>query len=238
MELDLFRGVVPFVAVAEEKSFRRAAARLGVSPAAVSKAIQVLETALGVCLMTRNARSVTLTSEGELLLARCLQAVTAVQGARTALDPTRQVPRGELVVSAPSVVTPLLAPAVALLRARHPGLTVRWMVTDRLSRLGEEGVDVAVRVGTLPDSTLVARRLRRTRLVTVASPAYLHRQGTPARVDDLAGHSCLVLQGPNGKPRPWLFTSGPRPVPAAVLTDHGPALVDAALAGLGVAPGV
>src|SRR4051812_39555561 len=137
MELDLFRGIVPFVAVAEEQSFRRAAARLGVSPAAVSKAVQGLEAQLGVLLFTRGARAVALTREGELLFERGRAAVAALHGAREALEAARRLPEGELVVSAPFVLTSLLAPGLALLRARYPRLTFRVRVTDRLSRMAE-----------------------------------------------------------------------------------------------------
>lgn len=230
----MFRGVVPFVAVGEEKSFRRAAGRLGVSPAAISKAVQGLEAGVGLTLVSRDARAVTLTREGELFFERCRQAVAAVEGARAALEPSRLVPEGELAVSAPFIVTSLLAPALALLRARYPRLSFRVTIHDRLSRLAEESVDVAVRVGPLPDSSLVARRLRATRLITIASPGYLARRGAPRRPADIDQHDALVSLAPNGKPRPWLFASGPREVPATLLIDHGPSLVEAALAGLGV----
>lgn len=235
MDLQLFRGVVPFVAVAEEKSFRRAAARLGVSAAAVSKAVKLLEERVGLTLLVRDARAVTLTSEGEVLFDRCREAVAAVGGAREALEPARSVPAGELVVSVPFVASSLLAPGLALLRSRYPRLSFRVMVTDKLTKMAEESVDVAVRVGPLVDSSLVARRLRRTRMVTVASPNYLARRGTPRKLEDLERHDCLVLVAPNGRARPWLFASGARPVPAALLVDYGPSLLDTALAGLGVA---
>jgi LysR family transcriptional regulator, regulator for bpeEF and oprC len=234
MDLEMFRGVVPFVAVAQEKSFRKAAAQLGVSPAAVSKAIQSLEERIGLPLLVRSTRAVTLTREGELLFPRCQEAVAAVSGAREAIEPLRSLPAGELTVSVPFVGASLLAPALALLRSRYPRLDFRVLVTDRLSKLAEESVDIAVRVGPLAESSLIARRLRRTRLFTVASPAYLARRGGLRRVADLDQHDCLSLVAPNGRPHPWLFASGPRPVRAALIIDHGPSLVDAALAGLGV----
>ena len=235
MQLDLFRGVVPFVAVAEEQSFRKAATRLGVSPAAVSKAIQTLEAELGLTLFVRTSRTVALTRAGETFFERCRPAVAALQGAREAVEAARRAPQGEVVISAPVVVVPLLVPGLGLLRAKYPGLTFSVKVTDQLSRLAEESVDVAVRVGALRESALVARRLRATRLLTVASPAYLARRGTPEDVDALGQHDCLVLLGVGGKPRPWVFASGLVPVPAVMLVDHGPTLVEAALAGLGVA---
>src|SRR5262249_26766731 len=106
--------------------------------------------------------------------------------------------------------------------------------SDRLSKLAEESVDVAVRVGPVAGSSLVTRRLRRTRLQTVASPAYLARRGTPRTFAELARHDCLVNLAPNGRPRTWWFRTGGRPVPAAMLVDHAPTLVDALLAGLGI----
>lgn len=234
MELETFRGVVPFVAVAEEKSFRKAAARLGVSPAAVSKAVQTLEAAVGQPLFQRTTRAVSLTRAGELFFERCQQAVASVKGGRDALASERSQPSGQLVVSAPFVVVPLLVPVLALLSSRFPRLTFDVRVTDQLSRFAEESVDVAVRVGTLAESSLVARRLRRTRLLTIASPAYLARQGTPSKPEQLREHRCLMTRGPNNKTRPFLFASGPLMVEPALLVDHAPTLVDAALAGLGV----
>lgn len=235
MPTDLFRGVLPFVAVAEERSFRKAAARLGVSTAAVSKAVQSLEGDLGMALFDRTSRAVSLTRQGDIFFERCRSAVASVEGARAAVLSTRHEPSGQLVLSAPFVVIPLLVPALALLRARFSRLTFCVRVSDQLSRLAEESVDVAVRVGALAESSLIARRLRRTRLLTVASPAYLARRGTPVVVEDLDAHDCLVLAGPNNRPRAWWFSTGSRPVPVTLLVDHGPTLLDAALAGLGIA---
>ena len=234
MDRDIFRGVVPFVIVAEERSYRRAAARLGISGAAVSKAVQLLEERIGVALLVRNARHATLTQEGAAFFARCQEAVRAVSGARESLDSVRAVPAGKLVVSVPFVASSLLAPALSLLRARYPGLDLRVAVTDRLSKLAEESVDIAVRVGPVREASLVMRRLRTTRLVTVAAPSYLARRGTPRKPEDLDGHDCLVLLSPGGKPHPWAFASGARPTRGAVVVDHGPTLTYLALAGMGV----
>jgi DNA-binding transcriptional LysR family regulator len=235
MDLKLFRGIVPFVAVAEEGSFRRAAVALGVSPAAVSKSIAKLEAQVGLPLVARGGRGATLTREGEAFFDRCRAAVSAVQGARLALEQARHEPAGELVLSLPNVATSIVAPVLTTLRLRHPRLGFRLLVTDALSRLAEESVDVAVRIGALADSSLIARRLAGTRLVTVASPSYVARHGQLRELDALDDHACLVLVGPSGRPWPWMFRSGLRPIAAPVMvTDHGPSLIDAALAGLGV----
>ncbi|MGE0788159.1 MAG: LysR family transcriptional regulator [Sandaracinaceae bacterium] len=234
MDAGLFRGIVPFVAVAEERSFRRAAQRLEVSPAAVSKAIRSLEDELGQTLFTRTTRAVRLTREGELFFERCQQAMACVRGGRDALRAMEAEPSGDLIVSVPHLAVGLLAPALAQLASRFVKLRFDVQVTDQISRFAEEPIDVAVRVGALTDSTLVAKRLRRTRLTTVASPTYLARYGLPQTRDALAAHRCLVVRAPDRKPRPFLFATGPWPVNAVMVVDHAPTLIEAALAGLGI----
>ncbi len=231
----MFRGVVPFVAVVEEKTFRRAAARLGVSPAAISKAVAQLEGEVGTTLLIRGQRGVSLTREGELFFESCRPAVTSVLAARTLMESARREPQGELVVSVPFVVAALIPPALVALRARYPRLSFRLVVSDRISRLGEDPIDVAVRVGPLAASSLIARRLCGTRLVVVASPGYLARAGTPASPAGLAAHDTVVWVAPHGKAHPWAFSSGPIEVKPRLVLDHAPSLIDAVLAGLGVA---
>ncbi len=231
---ELFRGVVPFVAVAEAKSYRAAARALGVSTAAVSKAVQSLEASLGVVLIHRTARFVDLTREGALFYERARAAVAEVEGAREALARAQRVPEGELTLSLPFVLTTLVARGIALLRARHPRLTFKLLVTDRLSKLASESVDVAVRIGDLPDSALVSRTLRKTELLTIASPAYVARAGAPAKPADLDRHDCVGLVAPTGKPYAWLFASGPREVRSIAIPDHGPMLIEAVVAGVGI----
>ena len=237
MELDSFRGVVPFVAVAEEKSFRRAAQRLQISPAAVSKAIATLEEDVGHALFTRTTRAVALTRQGELFFERCQQALAAVRGAREALASAHKEPSGRLGISVPFIAAKLLTPALALLSSRYPSLSFDVRVSDQLSRFAEEPVDVAVRIGTLATSSLVARKLQRTRLLTVASPAYLAKHGMPTKAAQLNQHHCLVVRGPDNKPRTFWLSSGEVTVRPTLLVDHGPTLIDAALAGLGVTQG-
>jgi LysR family transcriptional regulator, regulator for bpeEF and oprC len=234
MERELFRGVVPFVAVAEALSFRRAAARLGVTAAALSKSVQALEAELGLQLLQRTSRAVSLTHEGEVFLSRCQGAIAQVAGAREELRGAGRGPQGQAVISAPFVLTPWVVTALAELRLRHPRLTVRLNVTDQVSRLAADGVDVAVRMGPVEDQSLVMRPLRRTSWLTLASPAYLARRGTPEGARQLAQHECVVFVGPNGRDRAWVFEGGSLDVAAALRLDHGPSLLDAARAGLGI----
>lgn len=231
--LGLFRGVVPFVAVAQELSYRRAAVRLGISAAAVSKAVKQLEQELGVVLFQRSSRAVSLTPEGESFLARCSQAMRAIQDARQDASQARSAPQGQVVISASFIVTKVVVRALQPLSQRYARLSFRLHSTDRLARFAEEGVDVAVRVGEPQDADLRVRRLCRTRWQIVASPAYLAQHGIPQRIEDLA--QGLRFLAPNGKPRPWVLGGHSSELSGPLLVDHGPTLVDAALVGLGAA---
>lgn len=231
--LGLFRGVVPFVAVAQELSYRRAAARLGISAAAVSKAVKQLEQELGVVLFQRSSRAVSLTPEGDSFLARCSQAMRAIQDARQDASQARSAPQGQVVISASFIVTKVVVRALQPLSQKYARLSFRLHSTDRLARFAEEGVDVAVRVGEPQDADLRVRRLCRTRWQIVASPAYLAQHGIPQRIEDLA--QGLRFLAPNGKPRPWVLGGQTSELAGPLLVDHGPTLVDAALVGLGAA---
>jgi LysR family transcriptional regulator for bpeEF and oprC len=236
---DLFAGVLPFVRAAEEKSFGRAAASLGVTTAAVSKAVKKLEEDLGVRLLDRSSRVVSLTREGEVFLERCQAAVLGVRGARDAIDDLRREPRGTVRATIPPILAPIVVADLPRIASQYPRLAYRFDVTDRVAKLSGDGYDVAVRMGELEDSTLVARLLRRTRWVTVAAPAYLARRGTPKTPEDLARHDCLGFVGPKGKPVDWTFHDGKRARTIAtsgtLLVDHGASLKIGAAAGLGVA---
>jgi LysR family transcriptional regulator for bpeEF and oprC len=235
-----FSGLLPFVHTAELRSFKGAAEHMGISVAAVSKSVAKLERELGVRLLTRTSRSVAPTPEGELLLARGRTALATLQDAHDLVIAARSVAKGELRVTIPFILGPVVMQAMPALARRQPGLSVRLLVTDRWLRMTEGEIDVAIRVGELPDSSLVARRLRTTRWCTLASPAYLAREGTPATVAELATHECLRFLAPNGRPRDWTFATTPGRAGTSVATrgrfvvDQGELLLDGALAGLGV----
>lgn len=236
---DPFAGIVPFVQTARDRSFRRAAERLGVTPAAISKAIQRLEEDLGVQLFHRTTRRVSLSAEGEIFLARCQEAMAQVHAGRELIDMARRDPAGELTVSLPFILGRVLVARLPRFLGRYPALALHLRLSDRLSRLVEEGVDVAIRMGELHDSSLVARRLMHTRWATVASPAYLARHGTPARPRDLADHNCIKFRSPRGTAVEWSFAGG-RGAREKVKTtgnldlDQGELLLEAAASGLGV----
>ncbi len=232
---DLFTGVLPFVRTAEERSFGRAAASLGITTAAVSKSVRKLEEDLGAKLLVRSSRNVSLTPEGEVFLERCRQAVLGVQGAREAVQGARREPQGELSVTMPFILAPFVVSGLARLGAQYPRLSFRLHLSDRIARLAEEHYDVAIRMGQLEDSTFVSRLLRKTRWVTVGSPSYLARKPAPRTIADLAKHNCLCFVAPNGKPRDWSFVGADRvAVTGNMLIDHGTYLLTAAEAGMGL----
>ncbi|MDQ3264030.1 MAG: LysR family transcriptional regulator [Myxococcota bacterium] len=236
--VDLFAGVLPFVRTAEQRSFSRAAAELGVTTAAVSKAVKKLEEDLGVKLLDRSSRVVALTRAGEVFLERCRQAVLSVQGAREVMQTASREPQGELAVTMPFILAPFVVPNLQQLAAQYPRLWFRLSMSDRLARLADERFDVAIRVGELQSSTLVSRLLRGTRWVTVAAPAYLARHPAPRTAADLADHNALRFLAPDGKPRTWVFREGGKEKTVRtggnLLVDHGTSLLGATEAGMGV----
>jgi LysR family transcriptional regulator for bpeEF and oprC len=235
---DPFAGIVPFVYTARDRSFRRAAERLGITPAAVSKAIQRLEEELGVQLFHRTTRRVSLSAEGEIFLARCQEAMAQVHAGRELIAMAQRDPAGELTVSLPFILGRVLVTRLSRFLGRYPALALHLRLSDRLSRLVEDRVDVAIRMGELDDSALVARRLMRTRWVTVAAPAYLAQHGTPSRPRDLAGHNCIKFRSPRGTAVEWSFAgtrAADRIKTAGNLdVDQGELLLEAAVSGLGV----
>lgn len=233
---DLFTGVLPFVRTAEAASFRKAAERLGVTTAAVSKSVARLEERLGVKLLMRTSRSVRLTPEGQVYLDRCQQAVASLQTARELVSQSLQEPRGEVQVTLSPVLGRIVIGGLPHLFARHPHLAVRVHTSDRVSRLAEEAIDVAIRLGGREDSALVARTLLRPRWRTVAAPALLARHGTPTSPADLERMPAVRFVGPTGRAAPWVFADGSRPtITGALVTDSGEQVVRAAVAGVGVA---
>jgi LysR family transcriptional regulator for bpeEF and oprC len=238
--MDLFSGVLPFLHTAEERSFRKAAAHLGVTTAAISKAVARLEAELGVTLLHRTSRHVSLTPEGAAFLEHCREAVARMQSGRELVAQAQKVAEGELKVSLPLILGRAVVPELGRLASRHPRLSFNLSLTDRFTRLVEEGVDVAVRIGELEDSSLVSRTLRVPQWVTVASPAYLGRHGLPRHYKELERHACLKFVTPSGTTREWSFRDrrGARPLtvrtPDAFRIDHGELMVETAVAGLGI----
>lgn len=237
---DLFSGVLPFVTAAEAKSFRVAARKLGLTPSAVSKAVTRLEARLGLRLLNRSSRRVSLTEEGDAFLRGCQQAVSSMRSAEEHVLLAQRAPRGRLTVSLPLMLGRLVVlPALRAFSERYPALSVHATLTDRMVNLADENIDAVVRVGTIADSRLPVRRLREIRWVTVAAPSYLARRGHPRVPADLSRHNCLKFLLPNGTVREWEFTARegevtPTPPHGTLLCDNGDGLIAAAESGLGI----
>lgn len=236
--MDRLDALRAFVAVAEHRSFSGAARQLHMSTAVVSRAITGLEDDLGVPLVHRTTRSVTLTSEGQAFVARCREALETLDDARRELQGGRAEPRGLLVVNAPVVFGRLhVLPILARLLRTYPALAVRLTLSDHLARLAEDGIDVAVRAGELTDSALLAVRLVSVQRVPVASPAYLAARGTPSVPADLAAHDLIGFDG-FALGDEWRFGGPGQPsvrFTPRLVTNSVEAAVDAAIDGIGIA---
>lgn len=226
-----------FTKVVDAGSFTAAAQALGVPKSTVSRKVADLEARLGCRLLQRTTRKLSLTDAGRtfhLHAGRAMADLEAAERAVTALDET---PRGRLRVSAPPNLQ-FLGPACAAFLDAHPDVQLDVASTDRVVDLIDEGYDLALRAGTLQDSSLVARRITAWASILVASPAYLDRAGTPQTPDDLAEHAGLEF-GTSTMPARWTLQRGKkvahvRPTPRLV-TNEFDAIEDAVAAGLGVA---
>jgi DNA-binding transcriptional LysR family regulator len=190
--MDRFDEINAFAAVADARSFTQGARRLGVSSAQVSKLVARLENRLGARLLNRTTRDVSLTDTGRAYLERAktvLEVFEALEGSVR----DQSGPRGLLKISSPfSFGASQLTPALLDFAAAYPEVSLDVSATDRVVNLVEEGFDVAVRIGQLADSSVIARKLAAVRLVTCASPGYLARAGTPLSPDDLAQHEAII----------------------------------------------
>jgi DNA-binding transcriptional LysR family regulator len=193
-----------FAAVEQRRSFTRAARDLRRSPQAVTRAVAALEGRLGVRLFHRTTRSVSLTDVGERYRERSQRALAEFDLLEARLDAQAEL-RGLLSVTAPVLFGQLHVLPVALgFMALHPALEVRLVLLDRVVSLAEEGIDLGVRIGALPDSSLRARGIGQVRSVVCASPAYLRRAGVPRVPADLARHTCIAFSGTSPGAR-WSF---------------------------------
>jgi DNA-binding transcriptional LysR family regulator len=227
-----------FATVVEASSFSAAASRLGVSKSAVSKQVAKLEERLGARLLNRTTRRLSLTEVGAGFYQHCARMLEEVDEAEKLVGRLHAEPRGVLRLNAPMSFGNLhLAPAIPDFMALYPDLAIDMELTDRYVDLVEEGFDVAVRIGTLKDSTLVARKLAPARMAVCASESYLRREGTPKHPRDLKAHNCLVYTM-GVSPGTWRFRGGDGPVTVEVggsySANNGDALRAAAIAGIGI----
>jgi DNA-binding transcriptional LysR family regulator len=190
--MDRIDAMNVFVAVADQQGFAPAARKLGLSTSAVTRMVAALEDKVGARLLQRTTRSVTLTDVGARYLERARRILADIEEAEASTHAERTQPSGRLVVSAPLVFGRLhVRPLVTTYLERYPDVSAELRLSDRMINLVEDGIDIAVRVGELADSTLVARHIGDMRRLTVASPDYLKRRGVPQTPRDLAGHDLI-----------------------------------------------
>jgi DNA-binding transcriptional LysR family regulator len=238
---DILDGVTTFVRVVETGSFALAAERLNLTRSAVGKVIVRLEKRLGVRLLNRTTRSQSLTEDGQAYYDRCVRALAELEAAEADLDSGRREPKGRLRVSVPQAFGHhCVAPVLLGLASRHPHLKIDISISDRFVDVVEEGFDLVVRIGPLPDSTsLAARRLGVQYASIGAAPSYLAQRGKPCNVDQLRGHT-IIAYTRAGVPQPWDVVDVDGQIRRAQVEpqlgfDDVQGIVDAAIAGFGLA---
>ena len=234
--MDRLDSMRVFVAVAEAEGFAPAARRLAMSPPAVTRAVAALEERIGARLLHRTTRIVRLTEAGGRFLADCKRILGEIEEAETSAAGAHAEPRGQLAVTAPVMFGRMyVAPVVLDFLAQYPRVTARMLFLDRLVDLIDEGLDVAVRIAHLPDSSLRAVRVGSVRWVLCASPKYLSARGTPRTPADLARHDAIAFSL-STSPEEWPFASGETlSPPTQLIVNSNDLAIAAAVAGRGIA---
>ena len=236
--MDRLQAMTTFVAVVDSGGFASAARKLNLSPPVVTRAVAELEERLGLRLLTRTTRVVRVTDAGARFADDCRRILGDIEEAETAATGTNAAPRGTLTLTAPVLfghlyVTPILVDYLQ----RFPEVDAQCLFLDRVVNVVDEGIDVAVRIGELPDSSLQATRVGRVRRVLVASPAYLKAHGAPQRPEALVDH-CIVLASAVTPVPEWRFSEAGKPLlqrlHARMRTTSNDSAIAAAVAGLGI----
>jgi DNA-binding transcriptional LysR family regulator len=237
--MDRLDTIKVFVRVVESGNFSAVARELGVGQPTVSKQIAALEAHLGAQLLTRTSRKVGLTDAGRDFFESASNVMAELDAAESRIGRGVTSPSGLVRVSvAPSFGALYIVPRLPELFRRYPDVSVEVLASDRTVNLVEDGIDVAIRNGALPESSLIVRRIGSSRVIVVASPAYLSERGEPKKPRDLERHRCVVFASQTG-PRPWQFAGKSRGasfLPAASFrTNDGEQIRAAVVGGLGVA---
>jgi len=236
--VDRLESMSILVAVVDAGSLSAASRQLSIPLATVSRKVGELEAHLRTRLLNRTTRQLSLTEAGESYVASCRRILEEVGEVERAATGEYATPRGHLVITAPVVFGRLhVMPVLADFLAHYPEITVRLFLTDRNANLLEERIDAAVRVGPLPDSSLVAMKAGDVRMVVCGSPSYLANQRVPAKPQDLADHACINFDGLTS-PRAWNFIVGKDEAPVRInprlRTNTAESAVDAAVLGVGL----
>jgi DNA-binding transcriptional LysR family regulator len=238
---ELLSSISIFVEVGKSDSFTAAARKLNITASGVSRAISRLEERLGVLLVNRTTRSIQLTTEGDIFFERCKQILYELEDAESELNESRDEPSGRLRVRLPrSFGRAVVIPELASFTARYPKINLDIRLISGVMDTVEHGVDVAMQLGKPRDARLVARKLCPINYVLCASPDYLREYGIPRTVEDLAKHRCLTYIQPfTSTYRNWALIENGQPIsfkaPGIVNIDDVHAVLDAAIAGVGIA---
>lgn len=229
-----WEGITEFVAVAETESFTAAAKRLGTSVANISRQIQALENRLSTKLFHRTTRKVSATEEGNVFYQHCRQVLDGLADAERALTSLQTKPSGKLKITAPlSYGEKFIAPLISDFAIEYPDLQIEMLLSNQQLDLIENGFDLAIRLGMLEDSSLVAKKLADRKQYVCASPCYLAQYGQPHTLQELGAHNCLL-----GTLDYWRFEEDQKQrnikVKGNLRCNSGPALRDAALKGVGI----
>lgn len=238
LSIESLSGLVAFSAAVETGSFAAAGRKLGLSASAVGKAVERLETRLGLRLLNRTTRSLAVTGEGDVLHRYVVRILKDLQDAEQELHLFHKAPRGRLKISVPTVIgRKVVMPTLRDFQIRFPDVTTDISLDDVKVDIIEGGYDVVLRLGELDDSTLSARRIGPHTFITCASPAYLAQHGIPQDPIDLHKHCCVHYRFPTtGRPEVWAFKPSrlTKPIKPAIILNDGEALASAALSGLGI----
>ena len=238
--MEKFKAISTFLRVVETKSFAQAANSLDLTPSAVSKSISALESELGVQLLKRSTRTLSLTQDGAIFYERCRKLFSEYDEIEATLRGSYQSPQGRLRVDMPIVIARFIVlPALPEFLRRYPQVQLELGVNDRPIDLIQEGYDAVVRIGRLRDSSLLMQALSTIRLSTYASPTYLAQCGEPETPEALLQHNCLAyIHAPSGQQADWLFERNGQQFPLSVTgnfcSNDPEILIDATLAGVGI----
>jgi DNA-binding transcriptional LysR family regulator len=236
--MDRLEAMSALLAAVEAGSLSGASRKVGMPLATVSRKVSELETHLRTRLVTRTSRRLILTDAGRSYVAACKRILDDIREAERAAAGEYSAPKGELIITAPIVFGRLhVLPVLIEFLDTYPEIDVRLTLADRVVNLQEDHVDLAVRIGELPDSSLVAMRVGSIGRVVCGSPAYFAERGTPKRPNELSKHDCITFNGLTS-PEAWIFLSGKGTISVAVhsrlIVNTAEAAIDAAITGLGI----
>jgi DNA-binding transcriptional LysR family regulator len=236
--MDLFDSMKVLVAVVEAGSLSAAARRIGMPLATVSRKVSELEASLNTRLLTRSSRRLVVTDTGQVYLVACKRILEQVAEAERAASGEYSAPTGEMTIAAPVAFGRLhVLPIAGEFLGAYPDIDLRIIFSDRISHILDDHIDLAVRVGTLPDSNLVASRVGAIRRIVCASPRYFAQRGMPSTPSDLTSHDCVTFDQLTS-PDLWFFSDGKSeaavPIHSRLIVNTAEAAIDAVIAGIGV----